>query len=507
MSQFFFANGYLYHFDEGTVVTYHPWFSGFECTVNVNGEELPWVPGIQLLNPDGTPFADYLPEGMSSQAVAKDAAALNAYLETLPMNYRRLAGHFPASYQWLALESLRNNPNFASFVEQELNALGLGYIISAWVFSDAHFKDAKTREYLSNVMMQLNRVHLLKAATEAPFNKTYFKLLSRLPVSEFNGETLETARWISLEERLLKALIEGPNELSFDLIDLAASLPKWLQHAWLLRFIDRHYTRPYNREIMFPRTFLHAPPDLHGKIVQSLKHYCDAVTVIGAVLAPMINRWVFELDIDNPFPTPPIPGNEILQPILTPQALLKESQEMKNCVLDYYESIKSGQNYFYKWLGDERATVQLSLDDKGAGWKLVQHLGCKNHDLDQLTIRAIRDVVYSQLPKKPRSFKTNIAGLAYYQAEKVRGQLCVGAPLLLRREPGNLYDRRAIEVLTDEGIKLGYIPQLRNKRLSRLMDEGETLMARIDDPREERPYDIFIEVAMPLQERLEDRAA
>ena len=75
--------------------------------------------------------------------------------------------------------------------------------------------------------------------------------------------------------------------------------------------------------------------------------------------------------------------------------------------------------------------------------------------------------------------ETHVAGLAYYQLETVQTQLVAGLPLLLQREPGNEYDDLAIEVLTQDRTKLGYVPKNRNPVLARLMDAGKCLIAEV----------------------------
>jgi hypothetical protein len=71
-----------------------------------------------------------------------------------------------------------------------------------------------------------------------------------------------------------------------------------------------------------------------------------------------------------------------------------------------------------------------------------------------------------------------IAGLPYYDYARLAGMLAGGAPLALRREPENPYDRRAIAVLTQGGAKLGYVPRVDNAVLASLMDAGAELLGR-----------------------------
>lgn len=74
--------------------------------------------------------------------------------------------------------------------------------------------------------------------------------------------------------------------------------------------------------------------------------------------------------------------------------------------------------------------------------------------------------------------QTHVAGLAYHQVAQAV-ELQAGTLLTLRREPENPHDALAIEVLTEAGVKLGYVPRNRNPVLARLMDAGESLAAQV----------------------------
>lgn len=75
--------------------------------------------------------------------------------------------------------------------------------------------------------------------------------------------------------------------------------------------------------------------------------------------------------------------------------------------------------------------------------------------------------------------ETHVAGIVHHQAASVKTQLSSGMALCLRREPSNQHDALAIEVLTVDGVKLGYVPRNRNPVLARLMDAGKLLLAEI----------------------------
>lgn len=79
--------------------------------------------------------------------------------------------------------------------------------------------------------------------------------------------------------------------------------------------------------------------------------------------------------------------------------------------------------------------------------------------------------------------RTYVAGIPYYDARAAAAALTPGAPLRLRREPGNRHDGLAIEVLCEDGRKLGYVPRSANPPYARLMDAGATVFAEVEEVR------------------------
>ena len=75
----------------------------------------------------------------------------------------------------------------------------------------------------------------------------------------------------------------------------------------------------------------------------------------------------------------------------------------------------------------------------------------------------------------------NIAGTTFLNLKDIEPNLKKNQLLVLKREPKNENDDKAILILTEDGQKLGYVPQERNEILSRLMDAGKLLFGRLDE--------------------------
>ena len=73
----------------------------------------------------------------------------------------------------------------------------------------------------------------------------------------------------------------------------------------------------------------------------------------------------------------------------------------------------------------------------------------------------------------------NIAGTTFLDLDEVEPELKKHQLLMLKREPKNKNDDKAILILTEDGQKLGYVPK-KNEVLSNLMDAGKLLFGRLN---------------------------
>ncbi|PID64226.1 MAG: hypothetical protein CR962_01835 [Gammaproteobacteria bacterium] len=59
-------------------------------------------------------------------------------------------------------------------------------------------------------------------------------------------------------------------------------------------------------------------------------------------------------------------------------------------------------------------------------------------------------------------------------------KIFAGEPLILRRESDNEYDKNAIEILTKNKVKLGYVPKKHNSVIAALIDQHCDIFASIE---------------------------
>ena len=74
-----------------------------------------------------------------------------------------------------------------------------------------------------------------------------------------------------------------------------------------------------------------------------------------------------------------------------------------------------------------------------------------------------------------------VAGYQFYEGESVEHQLKSGDSLKLNAEPHNPHDEFAVEILTNNNVKLGYVPKNDNKALSKLLQQSAKVEANIEE--------------------------
>ena len=75
----------------------------------------------------------------------------------------------------------------------------------------------------------------------------------------------------------------------------------------------------------------------------------------------------------------------------------------------------------------------------------------------------------------------HVAGTTFLDLDDIESKLTKKQLLMLKREPKNKNDDKAILILTEDGQKLGYVPKEKNEVLSNLMDAGKLLFGRLDE--------------------------
>jgi len=97
-------------------------------------------------------------------------------------------------------------------------------------------------------------------------------------------------------------------------------------------------------------------------------------------------------------------------------------------------------------------------------------------------------------------FDTYIAGTTHIEGiEELEPHLSPDDRLNFFREPDNLYDKQAIVIKTENGVKIGYVPRQDNVIFARLMDAGKLIFGKIT-AKEQKGKWVKIEIKVYLKE-------
>lgn len=415
------------------------------------------VPGQPLLDAHGRPLAT-LPD------------AERAVLESVPEEIRCLAAPC-GRFQWIALEAMRHVPGFSDFLRQEAAGAGHGFVLACWAVSGARVRGRIERLAMAaRAMVEPRARTLADLAGLAEIDVAVVRLLARVSAEEVDYPLVVALARLCGEPIARRALWESPR-LSAAGVRALLVLPPWLMCPAVARAVAVGATEERLRPVAL------ALADLDGaeraRVFRMLKGVAD-----WAEMERRLREGAARIRRARPFPPPPIPGDDLLRPIRSGDDLAREGREMSHCVADYAAEVRSGFRYYYRWLGAERATVELSL--AGAdGWRITEALAWRNADIARATRDEIARRVASQTIAPSLFLETSIAGGGYYDAAEVLLRLEMGAPVCLRREPGNPHDALAVEVLTESGAKLGYLPRTVNRAPAELMDRGGRLRGAV----------------------------
>lgn len=444
------------------VIRQQGWEAGFRRLVYPTKPYTPvveHVPGQAFLDALGDPLAD-LP-GISADFYAR-----------LPAPARRLAGPY-RKHQWLALEAARHVPGFLSFLRQEAETVGPNYPLAVWEMAQVVARARPERLSIAQSIMAEPRIRVLQRFSGLEqFDDAGLRFLMQAPPDDVTSEFIGNLVGLLSCEAARLAILPLHSMNLWDLRTLRV-LPEWLQQARLAEIIVRDKVGPGGLAADLTPEILECWPEERRRIAESLRHAED-----WPHLSMLLERWHQRLSAGKAFPEPPLPGSALLQPILTPADLEREGREMQHCVVNYTNDVWVRRSFFYRWLGAERATVQLDLRADGH-WALAQALGSRNAAISRQGWQAIQAALDSNPIKKRPLLETYIAGTAYYDMHKLSAKPQPGDRLCLQRDKGNPHDGKAIAVFSASGWKIGYVPAAQNADLAARMDRGEPAHARV----------------------------
>jgi len=116
----------------------------------------------------------------------------------------------------------------------------------------------------------------------------------------------------------------------------------------------------------------------------------------------------------------------------------------------------------------------------GGHWSLQEYLGYDNQTLPETEkVRIIKALADAFAPHGLFIMRCSIAGTRYYHYPELEPDFNNGDRLHLQTEPDNEHDPRAVEVLTQNRQKLGYLPRHQNARVAAWLKRGLPVQATL----------------------------
>ena len=217
---------------------------------------------------------------------------------------------------------------------------------------------------------RLKQTEILKAIN-LPATKSALKLLQKIKSRQYAQREYELIRQLlTLEfERL-----NHQNSIQITLIELILHFPQLL-NSKLLNQLNGKAIKLL-REFVQDTEHMARRIGLDTEVVNQQLYRCKNLIQLERLhdkLVEQFNQKMAELTgreretaelLLQPFPIPPLLGNENIVPISSKKALIEEGKKQRHCVAVYDEDIIRGQYYVYQVLAPERATLGITIKKK-----------------------------------------------------------------------------------------------------------------------------------------------
>lgn len=408
----------------------------------------------------------------------------NIALNAIPADIRRIAAPF-ITKQWVALDAMRADPGMIDFLAQEAKTDNAQYCSLCWNLCGIHNMNHYDRRRFNERLRTTGRNEMLRCLLGFPVNNSTQKLIRKYRHPLNRSEILRLQHLTTTQKA---RVINQFDRLSNTLVDIINHLPAWLISKALVDALHEAYMMSLNWSAVIPPLILAPPEDKKGLLYRALRQVKNLDH-----LEDLVHRWSLKLALRRKFIRPPLQSSDRLIAIANSDELLDEAKTMHNCLAGYANDIAEGNSFFYRWFGEERATVQLSYNRNIQKWYVREHLGINNAQLACKSIIEIYREVIRMHPDHILFLKeTRIAGIQYYDAHTVASTLHKGEILKIVRDANNEYDANAIRLYNSNDVMLGYIPRSDNATLSSLMDAGLAIKGTISGLRNDSGTWIFM---------------
>ena len=409
-------NGLIEDFGDVAFI-YGFWDRHFGCWIEdrVAACVVECVPDWEFLNAAGqgqSPKAAANPKRISRPRplLSTEAdVAFFAFFQSVPHHLRRLV-HPLGPHQWLALDLINREPEFATFVDGLQAHDQMNFLHACFGLANIVDLRRNIRHSFGNQLRHMSRVALLNRlsgqsdAAGVPWSEGRLRLLYKLTAPLTTSDDICVFLKLTEDEDLLHY---ASHAKAVSLYGLEAFSILW-----------RH--RPFGRRIA---NFVHAFSQFEdGEYLRDLLQHALAVLsekgrkrlysrLSSIACDEDLYLWRYEieeeLDFDmlraQEFPAPPVPLDRPFAPITNGDDLEREARHMRNCLRSRVLDAVEGQSYFFHWKGQEEATVEVSRTEDGS-WSLAEALGRGNRPLSYATRETIENLINGRLDPQEKLY-------------------------------------------------------------------------------------------------------
>ena len=145
----------------------------------------------------------------------------------------------------------------------------------------------------------------------------------------------------------------------------------------------------------------------------------------------------------------------------------------------------------------------ISTEMVGNIRRSLNSLLIKTHDKEKKYVEVYDNMHIDVHVKDIYLININIAGTNYVDMSEIYNKLLEEDIVYLKREPNNVYDSNAIEIMTTNGYVIGYVPKENNLIFKNLMDKGKYLYGKIKEISDDYNH-INIEIYLSYKDIIEE---
>jgi len=294
-----------------------------------------------------------------------------AYIEEIPYKFRQLVAPL-GRWQWVALEAIWAIPEFAGFLESEMKGRRNSFLEICYTLRNVHSLDRDERKQFNQTVMLQKRRKTLCDLTSGGHGDQMVRNLSKIDATNLSKAQLKAFISI-LSDKKIADQISHLNKIPETLVRTFAHIEPWQLDPKTLCLIARMYQNN-GPSFIFEHQLNILYSGLMGehdhKTIADIKE-CFALSKDIPELMLILESWGNFCENGFSYPPPPTLANKQLVPVTSQKAAIEEcinENGLRRSLISHNNDVYDLCAYYYKWCGDEPATVVLGMSNECMSW-------------------------------------------------------------------------------------------------------------------------------------------